>query len=912
MSDRTNSNAEAANPGEATNQSDQHKHSPAKGAAPALAAVPLVHVFARYHYAWPLTTNGHLKLGVSRDTNPEAQLGVLKQVQPDAQRMPWIAALTRRFDFDAHFAGYEVPGLDLKLSTGAASLCEGHVRMRLAIFDVDGPDHKASPEWRASEAAKIVRVLNAHPGGAFWPTTNGYRLVWQLPGHGIPADGSWSERYAAWSAYLQQRFGLDSDKACSDWTRTFRLPLVRRGGVPTIARGVLPIVHPDDALPGFWDPPIPRIEPKPPKPYAPPSEADGDVLEVLQGTRLGRCYRRAFELDTPGLEVYGTGALPDGTPCVYVRSPFADAYTTPEGENHYAIIGSSDGTGGFSSFHGTDKKKLVSEHFAKLEEMCPRLVTEPWNSWTNAWEPLPPKHVTQAMAAPSSGIIQPPAASVALAQAAGWEPLTGSLVGAPDRVERALAKWRAAHTHRAPGTDPPLQHSAAVLKWLVEGKQLTAHAIAEHFGVEAGQYAATLIAEAQRPEVQNVGRLTRINQLLSKRELRWNEMALTVEIDGERWTDNHTAQARLACEHQNISDPEKPIPNGDIEQRAAAIAHEHSYHPVAEYLAALPPWDGKPRVDSLWSHYFGASERDLYRKLSACFMLAAVRRVLEPGCKVDMLMILHGDQGVYKSSGLKALAGGEPEFTDAAPNFNHRAENAMTLAGCWIWEFAELEKWDKASQNDIKAFVTRTQDNVLLPFERAKGLLKRRSVMIATTNDEKCLKDPTGSRRHPVISVGWVELDAIKRDRDQLWAESLHRVQAGEPHWLSKADEAAAAESNRDHEQADEALEETIVEWMSKPAAKRAWTLNGSLLADGAPPLDPRTVSVRDVLYHALHVVPSRQERAAQTRVGIALKRLGIEQVPNPGKRGSTRYRFRGTVDSTLHDLAAPAVDEHW
>ncbi len=434
-----------------------------------------------------------------------------------------------------------------------------------------------------------------------------------------------------------------------------------------------------------------------------------------------------------------------------------------------------------------------------------------------------------------------------------WTLLDGTLLGAPQTVERALRSYRA--QVRTPDTRPELASSAAVVKWLVSAKGWDPARVAAEIGPEAVQVAVRLT----QPEVQTVGRLTRIDQALEAHDLRWNEMALTVEIDGQPWTDNHTAEVRLLLEQTGASDPEKPTPNGDIEQRSRAVAT--AYHPVQEYLGTLPAWDGVPRVDRLWPGYFKADDNDLNRKLSACFAIGAVRRVFQPGCKVDMMPILLGEQGDFKSSGLEALVGAPPFFTDAAPGFGHRSENAMTLAGCWVWEIAEMQGMDRADLNAVKAFVTRSSDDVLLPYARAKTRLQRRSTLIGTTNEDVCLTDQTGSRRHPVLRIGAIDLTSIRTDRDQLWAEALHRCSAGEPHWLAKADEAAMGERNKsDHTYRDEHVIAGLVEWFERPALQR--------VQGGGPDF-----TVNDAINGAFN---GRLDGNPARRIGMALKYLGV------------------------------------
>lgn len=527
----------------------------------------------------------------------------------------------------------------------------------------------------------------------------------------------------------------------------------------------------------------------------------------------------------------------------------------------------------------------VRSEAANWEHTLDRAVTHsdvPWGEnrprlsldrWANHPDDL------KALEAPAPGAPPRPAPG---ALGGAWTLLEGSLMGAPQSVERALKAYRGQHLRRAPGTDPELTNSSAVIKWLVKSKAWTPDRVAAELGRDAGEFAVSLRA----PEITSVGRLSKIDQLLSTHELLWNEMALCIEIDGEPWTDVHTAHARLTLEQQGASDPEKPIPNGDIEQRARALAVP--YHPVEEYLGGLPPWDGVARVDLLWSGYFGAEDCRLNRQLSACFAIAAVRRVLEPGVKADMMPILYGRQGAFKSSGLAALVGGPPFFTDAAPGFSHRSENAMTLAGCWVWEIAEMQGMDRADQNAVKAFVTRREDDVLLPYARAKTRLPRRSITIGTTNDDLPLNDPTGSRRHPVIAIGTIDIEGLRRDRDQIWAEARARCAAGEPHWLSAEAEAELGERNIEHTLADEVVISRLEEWFALPPEQRFRPKHERRFPiTGKPDVRP-DFTTADALEFAFD---GRLERSGDIRIGRALRAMGVTH-RRFGKKRIRRYAF--------------------
>ena len=43
----------------------------------------------------------------------------------------------------------------------------------------------------------------------------------------------------------------------------------------------------------------------------------------------------------------------------------------------------------------------------------------------------------------------------------------------------------------------------------------------------------------------------------------------------------------------------------------AKVTDDRSYHPIREFLEALPEWDGIPRVDTLLIDYLGAADNDI-------------------------------------------------------------------------------------------------------------------------------------------------------------------------------------------------------------------------------------------------------------------------------------------------------------
>jgi predicted P-loop ATPase len=72
----------------------------------------------------------------------------------------------------------------------------------------------------------------------------------------------------------------------------------------------------------------------------------------------------------------------------------------------------------------------------------------------------------------------------------------------------------------------------------------------------------------------------------------------------------------------------------------------------------------------------------------------------------------------------------------------------------------------------VKAQLSRQEDGSRPAYGRAVIDALRFCVMWGSTNDTQYLRSQTGNRRFLPVPVGRIDIDAIARDRDQLWAEA--------------------------------------------------------------------------------------------------------------------------------------------
>ena len=182
---------------------------------------------------------------------------------------------------------------------------------------------------------------------------------------------------------------------------------------------------------------------------------------------------------------------------------------------------------------------------------------------------------------------------------------------------------------------------------------------------------------------------------------------------------------------------------------------ENEYDPLRGYLDALE-WDGKPRIDQLLTDYLGADPSEYNAAVMRVFLLGAVKRAYEPGCKFDYMPVLIGGQGEGKSTFFKYLSCNDAWYDDNF-NFKNLDNKAVieSMSGRWILEMGEMDtlKKDAVTADALKAFITSQSDRYRTPFARRPEDRKRQCVFCGTSNDANFLKDRTGNRRYLPIDT---------------------------------------------------------------------------------------------------------------------------------------------------------------
>ncbi|MFO1076442.1 MAG: virulence-associated E family protein [Planctomycetota bacterium] len=291
-------------------------------------------------------------------------------------------------------------------------------------------------------------------------------------------------------------------------------------------------------------------------------------------------------------------------------------------------------------------------------------------------------------------------------------------------------------------------------------------------------------------------------------------------------------------------------------------AAQRRRHPVREYLDGLS-WDGTPRVGRWLTDYLGVEDTPYSRAVGSIVLVAAVRRVRQPGVKFDEMLILEGPQGGNKSSALAVMAVCEDWFSDDLPLHASAQRFIEATKGRWIVEAGELKGMSKGEKEALKSNLSRQVDRSRAAYGRIPESWSRQFIIIGTTNDKAFLTDSTGNRRYWPVLVGIIDLEKLRADRDQLWAEAAHLESNGFPIRLDpKLYPAAAAEQEK----------RKVIDPFVDTLRENLGDLEGVLAASD--------------VWKIIGVRSEHRKPADNVRLGEAMRELGWERVQRRLEKG--------------------------
>jgi predicted P-loop ATPase len=319
-----------------------------------------------------------------------------------------------------------------------------------------------------------------------------------------------------------------------------------------------------------------------------------------------------------------------------------------------------------------------------------------------------------------------------------------------------------------------------------------------------------------------------------------------------------------------------------LSDAATELCLEGRFNPILDYLDGLE-WDGVPRLDQWLATYLGAEDTPLNRAIGRLTLIAAVRRVRQPGCKFDFIPTLEGAEGTMKSTSIVTLAGVE-NFSDQTILTQSDKEQQELVRGVWLFEIADLAGMRRADVEKIKAFASRTHDRARPAYGRRRVDAPRHCIFIATTNEDEYLQSQTGNRRFWPVKTGTINIEALRRDRDQLWAEAAIAESKGETLVLPQ-DQWGNASTAQDERRLQDPWDDVLA------------GVSGRIYVNEETGDDEERLPSDELLKVYLEVQPAKAQLADTLRLKRAMRRLGWSgpkklRFGETTKRGYWRAKF--------------------
>ena len=262
------------------------------------------------------------------------------------------------------------------------------------------------------------------------------------------------------------------------------------------------------------------------------------------------------------------------------------------------------------------------------------------------------------------------------------------------------------------------------------------------------------------------------------------------------------------------------------------VADRDRFHPVRDYFDSLV-WDGVPRLKSWLKDYAGCvTQPDEYLAgYGTMWLVAGVRRIRKPGCKFDTMLVFEGPENAGKSYMLRTLATFghdiEEEYFADGIRFEriHERGSVLMLQGKMIVEFAEMAGFSNKDIKAVQAWITLQEDEIEVKNKQMTAVHPRQFILAGTYNPVQgngWLANIPGQRRFiPMTVTKKIDIDGLKRVREQLWAEACHLEANGYKIILDSDSElfSLAVKERQDRTVVD-AWEDTIAEFISD---RKAW-----------------------------------------------------------------------------------------
>lgn len=245
-----------------------------------------------------------------------------------------------------------------------------------------------------------------------------------------------------------------------------------------------------------------------------------------------------------------------------------------------------------------------------------------------------------------------------------------------------------------------------------------------------------------------------------------------------------------------------------INEAVRYVANQDVRNEPKEWMDSLE-WDNVNRLDNFFIDCFGSEDNEYTRAASANWLVSMVARIYSPGCKVDNMVIFESKQGKMKSTALDVI--GSPWYAEVNESVNSK-DFYLSIQGRMVIEISELDSFSKAESNTIKKVITCREDRFRPPYGRATESFPRKCIFAGSTNEDHYMRDDTGGRRFWPVKITNINIDKIRAQKEQLFAEAVSRYKKGQTWWVMPE----SAKDEQELRRQQDIWEDIVSDWLIK------------------------------------------------------------------------------------------------
>jgi hypothetical protein len=180
---------------------------------------------------------------------------------------------------------------------------------------------------------------------------------------------------------------------------------------------------------------------------------------------------------------------------------------------------------------------------------------------------------------------------------------------------------------------------------------------------------------------------------------------------------------------------------------------------------------------------------EAYKAFLWFWMRGVAARACAPGCKMEIMLNIFGNQGIGKSLFFRSLCPDSKWFTDSIQDSivaggQNNKDELLKLRAKIIVEMPELspvKRGGKSADDKLKQFISIQEDNYRDPYGRNSSDNPRTCGLCGTSNNNDVYRDSTGDRRFlsidhkdiPIL-VGDLDTGVMDEIRDEVWGEIMN------------------------------------------------------------------------------------------------------------------------------------------